>query len=143
MTNKDIVQRLAGIDEILLKLIEEREKPSSLLKIWQWIKPYIIPFVLGMITGNFCQAPILFAPQPQTSIEQQAALGGAAIPPFSNWTQQSGSPSPGLATLPPENLMKESNDFSSMSTSALSLPVNRPADAGQTTLPRLLNPRTR
>jgi hypothetical protein len=142
MTTKDIAKRLTDIDTLLLKLTEK--KPSTIQKFWHFIKPFIIPFILGVIVG-FCVGTSgewrvvsnSLLTTHHSPLTEQAAQGGAAIP----FPSDSFSPSPSIS--PPGNSKTEQTDTSSMSTSEPVLPVNRPADAGQTTLPRLLNPRAR
>jgi hypothetical protein len=112
-------KRLSDIEDVLRKLTEK--KPSTFQKLWNGIMPYIIPFILGVIVGVFCS---------QSLLERQAASGGAAIP-FLN-----GSLSPSPSTLPPNDSKAEPADSSSMNTSALPLPANPAADAGQTTSTR-------
>jgi len=142
MTNKEMEKRFSDIEGILLKLmegIEERPQknfaavsklPSAVL---HWIKPYVIPFILGVIVGIFSAAVFT----PQTPIEQQAALGGAVIPPFSNWIQPNGSPSPGPLYSPPRDSTVGWRDSSLTNISEPPLPANRQADNGQATSTKL------
>jgi hypothetical protein len=118
MTNTE--KRLSNIETALLKLMEK--KPTAWQKLWNRIKPHIIPFILGMIFGGLLTQSIPFV---QTSLEHQAALGGAAIP------FPSGKPSPSLSALLPSDWNEEKSDSSLTSTSALLLPDNQQADAGQ------------
>jgi hypothetical protein len=123
-------QRLSEIENALLKLAEERKKPSRIRQLWNWGKPYIIPFILGMMFAQlFPMLPLTFSPQPvieqKMTLEQQAALGGAAIP-FPN-----GKPSPTLSASPPENSKTEPTSASWTKTSAPPLPANPRADNGQ------------
>ena len=128
MTNKDMEKRFSDIEGILLKLTEE--KPSGIRKFWDRFKPYIVPFILGMMVGNFGQV-WSFVYRPQTPIEQQAALGGAVIP-FPN-----GNPSPSFLALPPKDSTVERNGSSLTNISEPPLPPNRQADNGQTRSTRL------
>ena len=96
MTKNELEQRNADI-EALLQMSLEREtklqeqlrqqsepKPSAVRNLWVWCKPYIITIILVMIVcGQFVYIATQTKPvvNQQTSIlEQQAALGGAAIP---------------------------------------------------------------
>jgi hypothetical protein len=133
-------KRLSEIESMLLKLVEEREKPSrigvaTLRRLWKWGKPYIIPFILGMLFGQLVSLPFTFTPQPvieqRTTLEQQAALGGAVIP------FPSGNSSPMLSTSPPKN--SEGYEPPTESTASMwkkvsepLLPSNPQADTGQT-----------
>jgi hypothetical protein len=121
MTRNDLEKRFSDLETALLKLTEP--KPSMLRKLWNRIKPGIVPFILGVIVGNFAAAVFT----PQTILEQQAALGGAAIP----FLNSSLSPKP--LTLPQENSIAEPSDSSLTNTSELPSLVNRPADDGQAT----------
>ena len=127
MTN-NTETRLAEIEETLRQLTTK--KPSAVRNLWNWCKPYIIPFVLGMIVGGlFVNVPISAIPvaNRQTSIlEHQAALGGAAIP------FPSGSPSPSPSALPLIDWMEEPTDLSSTSISEEPSPNNPQADSGRT-----------
>ena len=82
-------KRLSDIEGILQKLVEERQKPSRIRQLWNWGKPHIIPFTFGVIVGMLsaavCGLPsAVNTPQPvigqKTTLEQQAATGGAAVP---------------------------------------------------------------
>jgi hypothetical protein len=99
------------------------------------IKPYILPFLFGIMVGVFFQHFISFTRQ--TSLEQRAASGGAAIP-FA-----SGSLLPSPSALPPGDSNTETIATSSKSSYELPLPVNRPADTGQTRSMRLSRPLAR
>jgi hypothetical protein len=99
ITNKELAKQFSDMQEILRRMTEK--KPSKIRQLWNFCKPYIIPFVFGMLFGHFVSMPFAFSPQPtiehKTTLEQQAAQGGAAIP------FPSGNPSPTLSTPPPEN----------------------------------------
>ena len=137
MNKNEIEKRFSDIEDLLLKLTET--KPSRLRSLWNWCKPYIIPFILGMIVGGLLQH-VAIAPQPQaTTIERQAATGGAAIP-FLNV-------SPLQSHL--NSLLGDSTELlgegeiagtPSMSTSAPPLPLNQQVDSGQAPSTRLLRP---
>jgi len=64
-------------------LAEIRREPSAFQKFWNWLKPYVIPFILGMIVGGltvgFWKSPVIPGIT-QTTLEQKAASGGAVIP---------------------------------------------------------------
>jgi len=125
MTNTE--KRLSDIEAILRTLTEK--KRSTFQKIWTWIKPYLVPFVLGMILGGLSTYSFVS--------QQQAASGGAAIP------FPSGKPSPSLSALPPSDSNEETADSSSMSTFALPSQVNPAADNGQTRSTKLFRTLTR
>jgi hypothetical protein len=78
-----------------------------------------------MIIGNFGQ-PLSFVSTPQTTLEQQAATGGAAIP-FPN-----GKPSPTLSVSPSNNSQTEPTPALWKSLSEPPSPSNPQADNGQT-----------
>jgi hypothetical protein len=125
MTTKELTERLSNLEDILLKLTEK--KPSWLRQIWNWIKPSLVPFILGMIVGGLV-SPIPFSSQP--AHEHQAALGGAAIP------FQSGNPSPRLSSLPPSDSKAEGSDSLLTNISEPPLQANPQAVDGQTTSTR-------
>ena len=129
MTRNDTEKRLSDIENMLRKSTQNNSTTvcRPLFAVFIWLKPYVIPFFLGMIIGNF--AAVVFAPQP--TLEQQAALGGAVIP-FPN-----GSPSPSPSYLPPKDSKAGANGSSWKNTSELPSPVNRPADNGQAASTRL------
>ena len=136
MTNKEIEKRLSDIDDILRTLAEKKNGSflsAAFCRLWAAVSKYIIPFVLGIIAGSVWQPPVLFQQQPAT-LEQQAALGDAAIP------FPSGKPSPMPATPLPKDSNREPSGSSWTSPSELPLPANRQADAGQTTSTRLFKP---
>jgi hypothetical protein len=133
MSNNHLEKRLSDLESILLKLTEK--KPSKLRKFWNWIKPYVIPFILGMMVGNIGQLlPTWF--DTRTANKQQAVQGGAA-PPFSKWVQPNGSPSPSPSTSLPGNSTTESTASSLTNTSELPSPPSRQADDGQKKSTRL------
>jgi hypothetical protein len=143
-------KRLSDIEDVLLKLMEAEErrqtadnKPqqsdgrsslassaASLLKPAALLLPYIIPFILGMMVGYlmFGTTGNLLPPafDTRTTIEQQAARGGAAIP------FPSGNPSPTLWSPPQENSKTELTASLWMSTSEPPLPNSPQVDNGQT-----------
>jgi hypothetical protein len=126
-TNKK-KKRFSDIETLLLKLTEK--KPSVLRKLWNKCKPYFLPFLFGMMLGNFIQ-PLLWIDIAPATLERQAAMGGAAIP-FPNETTL---PSP--SALPPSDSNKGASGLLWKNISALPLPNNRQADAGQTKSTRL------
>jgi len=80
------------------------------MKHLNWITPHIMPFILGMILGGLLPLQISFVSQRQTSIEHQAAQGGAVVPfqlTQSKLTQPNGSPLQVPSTLPPSDLNEE------------------------------------
>ena len=109
-----------------------KDMQKVLQKFWKWLKP----FLLGVIIGYFV-LPSSFVSFPQTTIERQAALGGAAIP------FPSGSPSPTLSASPPKNSKAGATAYSWMNISAPPLPGNPQADNGQTQSTRLFRPLNR
>jgi len=131
----DLEKRISDMETILLKLLEK--EPSALQRIWTWCKPYLVPFILGMILGGLTfggcgKIPTLF--NTLTTIEKQAALGGAAIP------FPSGNPLPSPSPLPPGDSTAESTASSLMSTSAEPSPSSPQADGGKTKLTRSFRP---
>ena len=107
--------------EALVTKLQAEAKSSMIRKLWDWCKPSLIPFILGMLVGGTAAGFRLPA------LEQQAATGGAVIP------FPSVSPSPSLSALPLIDSMQEPSDCTSMSTSEESSPSSPQADAGQTT----------
>ena len=134
-------KRLSDLEGILLKLVEERQKPSRIGQFWKWIKPYIIPFILGMILGGTAVILLPSAssrlPSPLATLEHQAALGGAAIP------FPSGKPSPSFLVSPLSDSPKEPSGSSLTSPSEPTSPPNPPAGSGQTESTRLFRRLTR
>jgi hypothetical protein len=128
----DIEKRFSDIDEILLKLMEK--EPSTFQKIWNWAKPFIIPFILGAIFSGLIQQQIPFTLNTRTTIEQQAATGGAAIP------FPSGSPLPSPSAPPPEDWKAGQTAASLTNTSEPPSPPSPLADKGQTKSTRLFRP---
>ena len=124
MTYQDIAQRISAIEELLQQLTQK--KPSLLRRLVNWCKPFIIPFILGMLVGGIA-VPIALQGKAANFSQQQAALGGAVIP------FPSVSPSPSLSALPLIDSMQEPSGCTSTSTSEESSPSNPQADAGQTT----------
>jgi len=135
MTKKELEQQNAELLTNLRRLMEEKEKPTALRQFWDRIKPYIIPFVLGMLLGGLsvtvCGLPTAVS---RTTLEQKAASGGAAIP------FRSGSPSPSLLNSPQENWNEEPSGFSWTSTSEKPSQAKPQADNGQRTSTRYYNP---
>ena len=121
MPNNELDNRFATLEALLLKLTEK--KPSTIRKLWNWLKPYLVPFLLGMLFGIVAISVF--------PTHQKAALGGAAVPP-SQWTQRSDSPSPSPWNSPLGDWMLEPNDSLSMKISEPPLQANPQADAGQT-----------
>jgi len=140
MTTKNTEKRLSDIEDMLLKLVEERAKPSRLRQLWNRGKPYIIPFILGMIVGGAAVSLLLAAgnfPAPQATLKHQAAMGGAVIP-FPN-----GKPSPMPSAPPPQNSTTESTASSWTNPYEPPLPANPQADNGLTESTRLFRRLTR
>ena len=59
-------KRLADIETILRMLIKDREKQSTVRQLWNWAKPSIIPFILGMMIGGVGWHALPSANRPQT-----------------------------------------------------------------------------
>jgi len=135
MTPQELTQRLSDIEGILLQLMEK--KPSRIRQIWNWMKPSLVPFILGMMVGILsavvCGLPSAVFP-PLTT--KQAASGGAAIPPFSEWTQRNGNPLPSPSSMPQGNSKTELSGSSLRNISEPPLPVNPAVDDGQANFPR-------
>jgi len=140
-TKKELEQQNAELIELLRQAQEP--KPSKVQQFWTWCKPYLVPFILGMIVGGltvtFWQSPAIPSIT-QTSLEQKAASGGAAIP------FRSGNPLPSHSSLPPSDSNMGTVDSSLMNTYEPPLPPSLQADNGQipsTRFYRLLLRRTR
>jgi len=125
MTKKELENLVA---ELRAELATSKQ-PSTIRQFWTWYKPYLVPFILGAMFGGavaysatVCGLPSAVS---STTLEHQAALGGAAIP------FRSGNPSPSLLASPPENSKTESTASTLMSTSEPPLPPNPRADNGQ------------
>jgi len=133
MTQRELTYE--EMQELLLKLMADK-KPSIFRQFWDWVKPSILPFILGVLVGILstavCGLPSAVFPTP---LVQQAAVGGAAIP------FPSGTPSPSPSNSPPGNSTAGSTASSSMSISELPLPPNLQADNGQPNSQRLSRPR--
>jgi len=125
MTKKELENL---VTELRAQLVTSTQ-PSTIRQCWNWAIPSIIPFILGMILGGFVAYSVAVCGLPSanfpTTLEQQAALGGAAIP------FPSGNPSPSLWTSLPKNSTKESTASLWMNTSEPPLPRNPRADNGQ------------
>ena len=126
MNNTELEKRLSDMETAILEMMENRAPRT----FWDWVKPYILPFIFGTILGVFWQPQMPFAFPSQPTIEQQAASGGAAIP------FPSGSPFPSLSSLPPGDSRAEPTASSLTSTYEPPSPSNPQADAGQTTSAR-------
>jgi len=134
MTKKELEHLVA---ELQTQLTASKQ-PSTIRRFWNRAKPSIIPFILGMILGGFaaysaavCGLPSVVS---QTSLEKQAALGGAVIP------FPSGNPSPSLSASPPSDSNVGTAD-SSLTTPSEPPLLNSPqADNGQTPSTRLFRP---
>jgi len=107
MTSTELETRFTTLEALLLKLTEK--KPSALQRFWHWIKPYAIPFILGMILGGFIIG----------MGKQQAASGGAASP-FPVSMQSSGSPLP--IVMEKTFALGISGMFATVSTGVVSIP---------------------
>jgi len=99
--------------------------------LWFWVAMMLIGFWIVSYLPSCSTAP---APSPVTTIEHQAALGGAAIP-FPSVT-----PSPMPSEPPLGDWNAATADSPSMSPSELPLPDSPQADAGQTRSTRLFRP---
>ena len=124
------------VAELREQLQQAKEKPTTIRKLWNWCKPYIIPFILGVIVGvlSACGLSSAISIPQATTIEQQAAQGGAAVP-FPN-----ASPLPSPSNSLPGDWIEEIVDLPSMNISELPLPSNPQADDGQAPSTRLLRP---
>ena len=134
---KGLEQQNAEIQEQLQQRIAELEarlKPSAFREFWNWskshwLKPYIIPFILGMLVGWLsaaaCGLPSAVSITQTTTLEQQAATGGAAIP-FPN-----ASPLPSPWNSPPGDWIEESAGIPFTRVSDETLPSNPQADNGR------------
>jgi hypothetical protein len=124
MTNNDIDKRIATIEQMLFQFVEEQKKPSMIRKCYNWIKPYLVPFILGMMIGGITVSlPSMFRP---SSAIDQAVSGGTAIP------FPSDALSPSLSTLPPRDSTEESTPSWWMNSYEPPLLDSPPADNGQT-----------
>ena len=137
MNKNEIENRFSVIEGMLLKLTEE--KPSKIQSLWNWGKPYIIPFVIGVIVGVLI-TNLLPLTTNHSTLERQAAQGGAAVPPFTKSTQSNASPLPSPSNSLPGDWIEGIVDSPSMSISAPPLPSNPQADAGQVPSTRLFRP---
>jgi len=141
-TRKELEQQNAELLELLR--LATTPKPSKVQQFWTWCKPYLVPFILGAMLGGVVAYSAAVSGLPsvvsQTSLEKQAALGGAAIPPFPQWTQPKGNPSPSLLALPPSDSNMGTADSSLTSTSEPPLPNSPQADNGQTPSTRFYRP---
>jgi len=82
MNKKELELLLAEQNEQLkqaMALIAVLQKPSKVRKYWDWCKPYIIPFIIGVMVGVLItnHSPLTTN---HSTIERQAAQGGAAVP---------------------------------------------------------------
>ena len=131
---KELEQRNAELEEMVRQLLEAKSTLSVFRRFWNWLKPCVVPFMIGMMLGSIivymADPTPPYAKQQTVTLEQQAAQGGAAIP-FS-----SGSPSLLPWNLQPNDLMGEASDFSLTNTSEEPSPSNPQADSGQTTSER-------
>ena len=122
MTNKEFETRFATLEGLLMKLTEK--KPSAIQRFWKWIKPYIISFLFGLILCGFI-----------VGIGKQPAASGGAANPFlgslrPQWMQPSGSFSPRLSSMLPDNSTAEWSDSLLKSPSEPLLPPSLAADSG-------------
>jgi len=135
-TRKELEQQNAELLELLR--LATTPKPSKVQQFWTWCKPYLVPFILGAMLGGVVAYSAAVSGLPsvvsQTSLEQKAALGGAAIP------FRSGNPLPSLLALPPSDSNMGTADSSLTSTSEPPLPPNLQADNGQTPSTRFYRP---
>ena len=124
---KGLEQQLAEQHEQLkqaMALIAVLQEPSTVQKYWDWCKPYIIPFVIGVIVGVLITNHLPLTTNHST-FERQAAIGGAAIP-FPN-----ASPLPSPLNSLPGDWIEESADTPFTRVSDETLPSNPQADNGQ------------
>ena len=124
-TKKELEQQNVELIELLRKTMEP--KPSTVRQLWDMCKPYVIPFVLGMMFGIMsvavCGLPTaVFSPK---NLERQAALGGAAVPFWND------SPLPSPWNSPLGDWMLAPTDSLSMNISEPPSQANPQADAGQ------------
>jgi len=123
MSNRTLTTRVSDLEEAVLKLMDE-QCPHR-------IKQSIIPFIFGMMIGGIGMTLLPSACSTRTAIEQkttfeqQAALGGAAIP------FPSGKPSPNVLNVLPKDSKAEPADCSLTNTSEPPLPSSLQADDGQ------------
>ena len=134
MTKKELENLVA---ELRAELATSKQ-PSTIRQFWTWCKPYLVPFILGAMFGGavaysaaVCGLPSAVS---QTTLEHQAALGGAAIP------FRSGNPSPSLSVSLPRDSNMGIADSSLTNTSELPLPPNPQADNGQMPSTRFYRP---
>ena len=129
------------MQELLLKLLAERNRPSMFRQFWDRCKPHIITIILVMIVcGQFVyiatqakpvanqqsakleqQAPVV------ATLEQQAALGGAAVP------FPSVSPSPPPLNSPPSDWSMEEAMEENMEENREEMEQSEPIDSSLTT----------
>ena len=145
MTNIDNEQRFEAIADqfnvIHAKIYKlERSRASMIQRFWAWCKQnyqtLVVSILLSLLIVTNVPNPIRYfvdKPQP-TTIEQQAAQGGAVVP---FWNDK---PSPVPLKSPPENLKRERIGSPSMSTSDSPLPPNPQADNGQKESTRSFRP---
>ena len=141
MMETELKELLQQIKEEKAQLIAERNKPSMFRNSWNWAKPYIIPFIFGVIVGGLVvsipiptmpfvsqqsakleqQAPVV------ATLEQQAALGGAAVP------FPSVSPSPPPLNSPPSDWSMEEAMEENMEENREEMEQSEPIDSSLTT----------
>jgi len=134
MNRSEIENRFSQIEDLLLKLTEE--KPSMLRSIWNWCKPYIIPFIIGMMIGGLIGYSFTTINSPT---EQQAVQGGTVIP-FPISPQLSELTLPSHLNLPQTDSNREIAGTPLMNTSELPSPNSPQVYAGQANSVRLLRP---
>jgi hypothetical protein len=125
MTTNQLKKRIAELEAALLTLAEP--KPSRTRQLWNRVKPYLIPFILGVIVGTTLSAAScrLLPASFSTTLEHQAATGGAVIP-FGN-----ASPSPMLSSEPQGIWTTELIDLSLTNESEPPSQPSPQADNGQ------------
>jgi len=127
MTKKELENLVA---ELQTQLAASKQ-PSTIRRFWTWCKPYLVPFILGALLGSIVTySAVCGLPSAISTLEQQAALGGAVIP------FPSGNSSPSLLALPLKNSKAESTAPLWMSTSEPPLQGSPQADNGQRTSTR-------
>ena len=115
------------IRELFAELFREQmaTRPSVFRRLWDWATPYTVPFIVGVIFGMLLTGVLFDSRSPlatlttnhsplttKTTLEHQAAIGGAAIP-FPN-----ASPLPSPWNSPPGDWIEESADTPFTNTSS-------------------------
>ena len=121
------------IKELVAELFREQmaTRPSVFRQLWEWLTPHIVPVIIGVIFGMLLTGMLFDSRSPlatlttnhsplttKTTLEHQAAIGGAAIPPFSILAQPNASPLPSLWNSPPGDWIEEIADTPFTNTSS-------------------------